>query len=237
MPSHHAGTPTATGAGFAVSCASVRKVYRSGNAESVTGIDRLSLDVPAGTSLAIGGRSGSGKSTLLQLIGGIDLPDSGSITVGGTTITQSNDKQRAAFRRTIGFVFQRFYLLPTLSALDNVIAPVLPYRSGFDKQARARELLIAVGLAERTTHLPSQLSGGEQQRVAIARALINHPGLLLADEPTGNLDTHTSTDIVNLLVDLHEQRHLTMLIATHDIDVANRCQRQITLTDGVVDPS
>jgi putative ABC transport system ATP-binding protein len=140
----------------------------------------------------------------------------------------------AAYRRTVGFVFQRYNLLPALTALDNVIAPVLPYRTGWDKPDRGRQLLEAVGLGGRERSLPSRMSGGEQQRVAIARALINTPRLLLADEPTGNLDSRTATDVLGLLARLRRENQVTVIIATHDPQIAARCDRLIRLRDGAV---
>jgi putative ABC transport system ATP-binding protein len=215
-----------------VSLKDVSKIYRSGLGEPVAAVDAVTLDIPPGQSLAITGRSGSGKSTLLHLIGAMDVPDEGQITLDDVDIARQRDSQRAALRRRIGFVFQRFHLLPALTALDNVLAPVIPYRTDFDRVIRARELLSAVGLADRWKHLPSQLSGGEQQRVAIARALINRPGLVLADEPTGNLDTNTGAEIVALLLQLRDEHGLTLLVATHDASIAERCDRTLCLTDG-----
>jgi putative ABC transport system ATP-binding protein len=218
--------------GLAVSLTAVSKTYRSGIGESVNAVDAVTLAIPPGQSVAITGRSGSGKSTLLHLIGAMDVPDQGRITIDGTDIARLRDSERAALRRRIGFIFQRFHLLPALTALDNVIVPVLPYRTDFDKVARALELLGAVGLADRAKHLPSQLSGGEQQRVAIARALINHPGIVLADEPTGNLDTHTGAEIVAVLDHLRIEGGLTLLVATHDASIAASCDRTLILSDG-----
>jgi putative ABC transport system ATP-binding protein len=218
--------------GLGVSLTAVSKTYRSGVGESVKAVDAVTLDIPPGQSLAITGRSGSGKSTLLHLIGAMDVPDEGRITIDGMNIARLRDSERAALRRRIGFVFQRFHLLPALTALDNVLAPVIPYRTDFDKVARARDLLGAVGLADRVKHLPSQLSGGEQQRVAIARALINHPGIVLADEPTGNLDTHTGAEIVAVLDRLRTEHGLTLLVATHDASIAASCDRTLVLSDG-----
>jgi putative ABC transport system ATP-binding protein len=182
----------------------------------------------------VAGPSGSGKSTLLHVIGAMDTPDAGSIVVGGREVTALSRGEQAAYRRTIGFVFQRFHLLPALSVRDNVAAPVLPYRTAYDKFARASELLAAVGLGGRGNSLPSRLSGGEQQRVAIARALINEPGLLLADEPTGNLDSVTGAEIVNLILNLRSRRGMTVIVATHDPLVASRCDRVVKLRDGKV---
>lgn len=218
--------------GVPVSLIAVSKIYRSGMGGPVTAVDAVTLEIPTGQSVALTGRSGSGKSTLLHLIGAMDVPDQGRIMLDGIDVARLRDSQRAALRRRIGFVFQRFHLLPALTALDNVLAPVIPYRTDFDKLSRARELLDAVGLADRTGHLPSQLSGGEQQRVAVARALINRPGMVLADEPTGNLDTSTGAEIVALLLHLKVQQGLTLLVATHDASIAARFDRTLSLTDG-----
>lgn len=197
----------------------------------VTALEGVDLRIADGTAVALTGPSGSGKSTVLHLVGGMDRPDSGSVEVDGTELT---GRRLDAHRRRIGFVFQRFHLLPALTVLDNVLAPVLPRRVDFDKRARATELLEAVGLAGRAHALPSELSGGQQQRVAISRALINRPGLLLADEPTGNLDSVTGREIIDLLLSLRERYGMTMLVATHDIEVAASCDRIVRLQDGRV---
>ena len=194
----------------------------------------VDLAVGAGAFVALVGPSGSGKSTLLHLIGAMDTSDAGLIRVGDTEVTQLSAREQVAYRRRIGFVFQRFHLLPALTVVDNVAAPLLPYRTAFDKHERARELLAAVGLEGREDALPSQLSGGQQQRVAIARALVNDPVLLLADEPTGNLDSKTGAEIVDLLVDLRQRRGMTVILATHDSVVASRCDRIVRLLDGRV---
>jgi putative ABC transport system ATP-binding protein len=212
----------------------VSKHYASGDGQSVTAADDISLTIEPGALIALTGASGSGKSTVLHLIGAIERPDSGSIISGDTEVTALRGGALAAYRRTVGFVFQRYNLLPALTALDNVIAPVLPYRTGWDKQARGRELLDAVGLGGRERSLPSRMSGGEQQRVAIARALINTPHLLLADEPTGNLDSQTATGILDLLAALRRENQMTVIIATHDPQIAARCDRLIRLRDGAV---
>jgi putative ABC transport system ATP-binding protein len=183
---------------------------------------------------AITGPSGSGKSTLLHLVGAIEKADSGSIEVDDVELTGLRRSGLSAYRRSIGFVFQRHHLLPTLTALDNAVAPVLPYRVDFDRTARATELLAAVGMAGRDGALPSQLSGGEQQRVAIARALVGRPRLLLADEPTGNLDSKTGGEILDLLIRLRREYGMTMLVATHEQHVAARCDRLVRLRDGRV---
>ncbi|MDI6097445.1 ABC transporter ATP-binding protein [Actinoplanes sp. NEAU-A12] len=195
-------------------------------------VDGVSLEIAAGTAVSLTGPSGSGKSTLLHLIGAIERLDSGSIMVAGQDLGKLSRNGLADYRRTIGFVFQRFHLLPALTALDNVIAPVLPFRTGFDKRERARELLKVVGLEDRCDALPSHLSGGQQQRVAIARALINRPRLLLADEPTGNLDSRNGAAIVDLLLTLRDEHEATVVIATHDPGIAERCDAALRMRDG-----
>ncbi|MGC1908577.1 MAG: ABC transporter ATP-binding protein [Candidatus Dormiibacterota bacterium] len=200
----------------------------------VRALAEVTLEIPAGQAVAVLGRSGSGKSTLLHLAGAMDVPDSGRLMVGGRDLGALSDAQRTVYRRGIGFVFQRFHLLPALTACDNVVAPLLPFRTGFDKRERASKLLAAVGLEGREHDLPSKLSGGQQQRVAIARALIGLPQLLLADEPTGNLDSDTGAEVLDLLFGLQRDRGLTLLLGTHDAAVAARCQRSIELRDGQV---
>jgi putative ABC transport system ATP-binding protein len=216
-----------------VDCVDVVKRFRSGGT-TIAAVDRVTLRVAAGSMVAVAGTSGSGKTTLLHLIGAIEPPDAGTITVGGTEITALRRAQRSAYRRGVGFVFQRYHLLHALTALDNVIAPVLPYRVAFDKVERARELLAAVGLAGRESALPADLSGGEQQRVALARALIGSPRLLLADEPTGNLDSQSGVMVLDLLDDLRRAHPMTILIATHEYHVAARCDRLALLRDGAL---
>jgi putative ABC transport system ATP-binding protein len=223
---------SAPGTGLAVALNGVSKTYRSGMGLSVHALDDVSLDIAAGQLVAISGPSGSGKSTLLHVIGGMDVPDRGTVRLGDQEITGLGDRERAALRRRVGFVFQRFHLLPALTGLDNVLAPVMPYRVGFDKPARARELLEAVGLGDRGNDLPSHLSGGEQQRVAIARALINRPGIVLADEPTGNLDSANSGLVMDLLLRLRGDLGFTLAIATHDPTLTRRCERIVMLSDG-----
>jgi putative ABC transport system ATP-binding protein len=212
----------------------VTKRYSTGGSRPVIAADDVTLSIAPGALIALTGASGSGKSTLLHLIGAIERPDSGTIVSGGTEVTALHGAALAAYRRTAGFVFQRYNLLPALTALDNVIAPVLPYRTGWDKPARGRQLLAAVGLDGRERSLPSRMSGGEQQRVAIARALINTPHLLLADEPTGNLDSATATGILDLLTQVRHEHPVTVIIATHDPQIAARCDRLIRLKDGAV---
>jgi putative ABC transport system ATP-binding protein len=218
----------------AVELRNVSKRYGTGSGEPVMAADQVSFTVDAGELVALTGSSGSGKSTLLHLIGAIERPDSGTIMNGGTEVTALRGSALAAYRRTVGFVFQRYNLLPALTALDNVIAPVLPFRTGWDKHDRGRRLLEQVGLGGRERSLPSRMSGGQQQRVAIARALISRPPLLLADEPTGNLDSRSTTDILDLLAELRREHQMTVIIATHDPQIAARCDRLIRLKDGAV---
>lgn len=227
-------TPTSGKAGAEVQVTGLRKTYGLDTGQQIRAADDLTLTVQPGSVVAVTGPSGSGKSTLLHLIGAIDRPDAGTITVDDTTVTGLRRGQLAQYRRTVGFVFQRYNLLPALTALDNVLAPVLPYRTPYDKQARARELLAAVGLQGRETSLPSRLSGGQQQRIAIARALINTPRLLLADEPTGNLDSTTGTDILRLLLDLRDTHGMTVLLATHDPAIAAHADRLLRMRDGTL---
>ena len=212
----------------------VSKSYGVSKDQRVRAADQISLTIRGGSFVALTGASGSGKSTVLHLIGAIENPDSGQIIVNGVPVTELRGTALAAYRRSVGFVFQRYHLLPALTALDNVIAPVLPYRTSFDKRKRASEMLAAVGLAGREQSLPARLSGGEQQRVAIARALVNSPTVLLADEPTGNLDSANAAEILRLLTSLRQVSPMTVLLATHDPQVAAGCERLIRLRDGAV---
>ena len=192
----------------------------------------FNLTIRRGENVVVMGKSGCGKSVLIKCIVGLLPYDSGSLTVFGKEIKDLKHKELDNMRARVGFVFQRFHLLPALTAVDNILAPALPYRTTYDKSTRAHELLALVGLADRATHLPAKLSGGEQQRVAIARALMNHPALLLADEPTGNLDTQTGEDILDLLFKPFDGIGITLIIATHDPAIASRCDRVISLADG-----
>jgi putative ABC transport system ATP-binding protein len=200
----------------------------------VTALDAVSLTIPRGEMVAIIGPSGSGKSTLLNLIGGLDRPTAGAVRIDNETLGGLSDDALTRVRRDkIGFIFQFFNLLPTLSSLENVGLPL--HLRGWARpkvDARARELLSLVQLDHRLTHLPDELSGGERQRVAIARALSVYPPILLADEPTGNLDTRTGEDILHLIRDLHARLSSTVVVVTHDMNVAESCQRTIRLRDG-----
>jgi putative ABC transport system ATP-binding protein len=218
----------------AIELRGISKRYGIGKDQQAVAADDVSLSIAPGAFVALTGASGSGKSTLLHLIGALERPDSGTILAAGADVTALRGAALAGYRRTVGFVFQRYNLLPALTALDNVIAPVLPYRTTFNKRERGRQLLAAVGLAGREQSLPGRMSGGEQQRVALARALINTPALLLADEPTGNLDSATAAEILRLLSALRRDHAMTTILATHDPQVAAHCERLLRLRDGAV---
>lgn len=206
-----------------------------GDETSLRALDRVNLCVDSGESLVIVGPSGSGKSTLLNIIGSLDRPTSGRVVIGGREITELNENELADLRRhTIGFVFQLFHLVPTLTAIENVMMPLLPYRHelGFNLYERAKQLLEDLKLLHRTNHLPGQLSGGEQQRVAIARALVNNPKLVLADEPTGNLDSDSGQATLSILNALNQEHGITVIMATHDLNLATQSNRMVTLLDG-----
>lgn len=197
-------------------------------------LHNISFEVSAKQVLAIVGPSGSGKSTLLGLLAGLDQPTHGSIHIHGTNITTLTESAMAHFRRRhIGYVFQAFHLIPTLTAIENVALP-LELQGVSTGEERAKTLLQSVGLEQRFHHYPVQLSGGEQQRVALARAFISHPPLLLADEPTGNLDSSTGSRVIDLLWQLHEQHDSTLILVTHDTALAARAQRILTLRDGAI---
>ena len=192
------------------------------------------FEVHAGQSLAILGASGSGKSTLLGLLAGLDVPSSGRAFIGGEDLTRLDEDGRARLRgQMVGFVFQSFQLLPALTALENVMLP-LELAGGSDAAARARQVLERVGLGERLTHYPRQLSGGEQQRVAVARAFVTEPRLLFADEPTGNLDSATGEQVIELLFRMNRERGTTLVLVTHDPDLARRCDRRIHIAAGAI---
>ena len=211
------------------------KSYRLGH-RSLQVLRDVSVSVARGECLALRGASGAGKSTLLHLLGGLDIPDAGEIHFNGQNIGAMPESRLAAIRNTkIGFVFQAYCLLPELDALENVCLPARMARMKAPEAIeRAQDLLEKTGLKDRMEHRPQELSGGEQQRVAIARALINDPILILADEPTGNLDSHTGTEIIDLLCSLVSQRAMTLIMATHDSKVAARAQRTLELEDGQV---
>lgn len=202
-------------------------------------LDNVSADFVQGHSVAIRGRSGSGKSTLLNLISGIDTPDSGKVEVGGLSLTSMNERERTLFRREhIGFIYQSFNLLPTLSVADNLrLVLELNAVPGDESEQRMLDLLDAVGLADRSGSYPDVLSGGERQRVAIARALCHQPSLVLADEPTGNLDDKTAQDVLNLLDKLVRQAGRTMIVATHSATVAHYCDQVLELHEGRLGPA
>jgi putative ABC transport system ATP-binding protein len=208
--------------------------YRMGGG-AVHALRDVSFDVDNGEWLAIVGPSGCGKSTLLNLLGVVDAPDAGSLTIAGERVDRLNDAAATAFRlRRIGFVFQRFYLMPALSAAENVELPMAEAKLSRDlRRARVNELLGYVGLADRAAHRPSQLSGGEQQRVAIARALANRPALLLADEPTGELDAATGRDMIDLFRQLNRDG-TTIVVVTHDAQMADAASRRIHMRDGAI---
>ena len=217
-----------------LSARQLTKVYRRGASE-VRAVDGVDLDVAPGEFMAIMGRSGSGKTTLLDLLGCLLRPTSGELTIDGRSVIGASDGDLAALRRQrIGFVFQEFNLIPTLTAVENVLLPLRYGPRRPDGRRRASELLDLVGLAERATHRPTELSGGEQQRVAIARALVNEPAVILADEPTGELDSATSERLMATLRELNRERGVTTIIVTHDAGVAGATDRVVRLQDGHV---
>jgi putative ABC transport system ATP-binding protein len=207
-----------------------------GEQRRVVALDDVSVAIPRGQMVSIVGPSGSGKSTLLNLIGGLDHPSSGDLRIDGELLNGLSDDGLTTVRREkIGFIFQFFNLLPTLSCIENVGLPLhLRHWPRKKVDDRARELLELVQLGHRLTHLPDELSGGERQRVAIARALAGYPPILLADEPTGNLDTNTGAEILALIHDLHARLGATIVVVTHDMKVAETCERTITIRDGHV---
>jgi putative ABC transport system ATP-binding protein len=212
----------------------LRREYHMGD-ELVRAVRGVSLRVNHGENVAIVGPSGCGKSTLLNLIGGIDHPTAGSVTIDGARLDQMSDADATRFRlRHIGFVFQRFYLMPALTAIENVELPMAEARLPRNHRVRrARELLAYVGLGERRNHRPAQLSGGEQQRVAIARALANKPQLLVADEPTGELDAKTGTEMIELIAQVNRDG-TTIIVVTHDEDLARAARRVVHMRDGII---
>jgi putative ABC transport system ATP-binding protein len=215
----------------------VSKTYSLGSG-AVRAVKELDLTIAAGDAVAIAGPSGSGKTTLLQLLGALDRPSSGSVVFEGKDLATMRDGELSRLRlRTFGFVFQQFNLIPTLTAAQNVEVALAPAGgNGTSRQERVHRLLESVGLAARADHVPSKLSGGEQQRVAIARALANEPHVLLADEPTGNLDSATGAEIIDLLFSLSGEGRRTVIVVTHDADIARRAHRVVRMQDGRLAP-
>jgi putative ABC transport system ATP-binding protein len=211
----------------------LRKTYDQGRIEALRGVD---LSVTAGEFLAISGASGSGKSTLLQLMGGLDVPTSGEVLFENAILGSAIDLDH--YRATkIGFIFQAFYLLPTLRAIENVQVPMLAIASNsYHRAERAEALLVEMGLEHRLKQYPNELSAGERQRVAIARALANNPSILLADEPTGNLDSVNSARIMEMLIGIQQKRGMTLIVITHEQEIANAAPRHIRIRDGRIEP-
>jgi putative ABC transport system ATP-binding protein len=215
-----------------VSVKDVSKTYRLGS-QTVTALDEVSLAIHGGEFMAVAGPSGSGKTTLLNLIGCLDVPTSGEIAIDGEPITRLTAGRRADLRaRKLGFIFQTFNLIPVLTAWENVEYPLLIHRRGGDVAGRVRQALEQVGLGERTRHRPSELSGGQQQRVAIARALVSEPALVLADEPTANLDSATGREIIDLMRRLNRERSTTFVFSTHDPRIMSAADRVVEISDG-----
>lgn len=218
---------------IAIRATNVIKKYKVGK-QIIRAIDDVSVDIHEGEFVALVGPSGSGKSTLLHLLGGLDKPTSGEIVVGGKNVSSMNDRQLSKFRnQTIGFVFQSFYLQPFLTLRRNIEVASMPQRMRrAERKLRIESLARQVGLYDRLSHRPHELSGGQIQRAAIARALLNRPAIILADEPTGNLDSANSRDIISLFQQIREQYHTTIIIATHDNEIAAQADRVIALKDG-----
>jgi putative ABC transport system ATP-binding protein len=213
----------------------VTKTYKQAR-RTVTALSDVTLEIPTGQMVAIQGPTGGGKSTLLQLLGALERPSAGSVVLKESNLSTLGDHRLARIRaHEVGFVFQGFNLIPTLTAQENVETALAPLGlSRGDRRSRAAEALVGVGLGERLSHLPSELSGGQQQRVAIARALVKNPDVLLADEPTGNLDEETRDEIMNVLEQLWREKGLTLIVVTHDSAVAKRAERRLRIKQGKV---
>ena len=220
---------------WVVEAQNITKVFQMGDVQ-VHALRGLSAQIAGGEVVAIMGPSGSGKSTLMNIIGCLDRPTSGDYFLDGERVATMSDDQLANIRnRKVGFVFQSFNLLPRATALTNVELPLRYARDGKNRRKRATEALESVGLADRVSHRPNELSGGQQQRVAIARALVNNPSIIMADEPTGNLDTTSGDEIMELLLKLNKEQGTTLIIVTHDPEIAEQAQRIIHIRDGVVE--
>lgn len=231
MNSTGADSKPSAGAGYVFEAAGLKKDFDDGHVQALRGVD---LQIADGEFVAIVGPSGSGKTTLLQMLGALDRPSAGTLKYRGQSLLDLDDP--AAYRaHEIGFIFQAFHLLPIFTATENVQIPMFENRmSRAARKTRALELLKAIGLEQRVNHFPAKLSGGERQRVAIARSLANSPSVLLADEPTGNLDSENAKQVLNLLTSLHRERRMTLILVTHDMSVAARASRAIQMKDGHV---
>ena len=213
----------------------ISKSYKVGE-ERINVLDNVSLHIEEGSYASIVGPSGSGKSTLMHIVGGLETFNAGEVRIDGVELNKLNDANLSKFRKEkIGFIFQQFQLLSTATALENVMMPLLSFFSSKDVKNRAEEALQKVGLFHRKHHLPSRMSGGEQQRVAIARALVTNPRILLADEPTGNLDSDTGTSIIKLMEEIHHSENVTIMMITHDMSIAERADRVVKILDGRIE--